>query len=104
MDRWRGDMPTPRKHDLLHELQNTKPHDRSIEMTPSTLVAGRPSIPKSLKPGSEEKRIYKLLCRQLLERRALTEADRYLLELAATIWARRSRAKEKLLAEGEVAI
>jgi P27 family predicted phage terminase small subunit len=97
-------MPQPRKHDKLHDLQGTRPHDRNPEMTPSTLVAGRPSIPKSLKAGSEARRIYKLLCRQLLERRALTEADRYLLELAATIWARRSRAQEKLLAEGEVVI
>ena len=95
-------MPTPRKHEDLHVLQGTKPHDRNPELTPGTLLAGRPRIPKTLRPGSEARRIYKLLCRQLLDRRALTEADNYLLELAATIWARRSRAQEKLLEEGEV--
>jgi P27 family predicted phage terminase small subunit len=93
-------MPTPRKHDNLHVLQGTHPHDRNPEMTPSTLVAGRPKFPKSL--SGQAKRVFKRLCKQLADRRALTEADEYLLTLAATIWDRRARAQERLLSQGEV--
>ncbi len=93
-------MPTPRKHDKLHDLQGTKPHDRNPEMTPSTLVAGRPRLPRSTTP--EAKSLFKRLCKQLAERRALTQGDEYLLTLCATIWDRRNRAQEKLLVEGEI--
>jgi P27 family predicted phage terminase small subunit len=93
-------MPQPRKHDKLHVLQGTKPHDRNPEMTPGTLVAGRPKFPKSL--SGEAKRVFKQLCRQLAERRALTEGDGHLLILYATIWDRRARAQEKLIEQGEV--
>src|SRR5580700_4894716 len=93
-------MPTPRKSDKLHVLMGTKPHDRSPELTPNALIAGRPKFPKSL--SGEAKRVFKQLCRQLAERRALTEGDGHLVLLYATIWDRRARAQEKLLSEGEV--
>jgi len=92
----------PRKHDKLHDLQGTRPHDRNPEMTPSTLVAGRPRLPKGTTPAA--KSLYKRLCKQLAERRALTEADEYLLTLAVTVWDRWQRAQKKLLEEGEVVI
>jgi P27 family predicted phage terminase small subunit len=92
-------MPTPRKANDVHRLQGTIPHDRAPE-TPSTLVASRPRYPKNLTP--EAKRVFKQLCRQLADRKTLTEGDEHLLTLYVTIWDRRARAQEKLLAEGEV--
>jgi P27 family predicted phage terminase small subunit len=93
-------MPTPRKHEKLHELQGTKPHDRVLEQTPSTLPAGRPKFPREL--DREAKRIFKSLCATLAERRALTSGEAYLLTLAAQIWLRRARAQAKLLEQGEI--
>jgi P27 family predicted phage terminase small subunit len=94
-------MSTPRKSDKLHVLMGTKPHDRTPEIT-STLTAGRPKFPKSL--SGDAKRVFKQLCRQLAERRALTEGDGHLLSLYATIWDRRARAQERLLVEGEIRV
>src|ERR1700730_16836515 len=92
-------MPMPRKSDDLHLLHSTKPHNRTPE-TPSMLVAGRPRYPRNL--TKEARRVYKHLCRQLEERHVLTEGDEHLLSLFATVWDRRERAQEKLLAEGEI--
>lgn len=92
-------MPTPRKADDLHALHSSRPHDRT-PVTPSMLVAGRPRFPKGL--SAEARRVFKLLVRQLEARRALTEGDGFLLQLAAELWDRRARAQAKLLEEGEV--
>lgn len=91
-------MPAPRKSEQHHWLSSTKPHDRAI--TPPGLVAGRPKCPKSLTP--EARRIFKLLCKQLEERRALTAGDGHLLALYAELFDRRQRAHAKLLVEGEI--
>jgi P27 family predicted phage terminase small subunit len=91
-------MPTPRKHQALHELQGTK-SQAVLEQTPSTLQAGRPRFPREL--DREAKRIFKDLCRTLAARRALTPGEAYLLTLASQIWLRRARAQAKLLEQGE---
>jgi len=93
-------MPMPRKSDADHALHGSKPHDRGI--TPTTLVAGRPRVPKGI--SADAKRVFKLLCKQLEARRALTEGDGFLLQLAAELWDRRARAQAKLLEEGEVCL
>jgi P27 family predicted phage terminase small subunit len=92
-------MPMPRKSDEARKLHSTTPHDRKIE-TPSALVASRPRYPKHITPAC--KKVFKELVSLLLERRALTSGDKYLLELYAAIWDRRARAQAKLLEEGEV--
>lgn len=92
-------MPTPRKSLERHELDGTKPH-YEVTPKPDQLVAGRPRFPKGITPDA--KSLYKRLCKQLAERRALTEADEYLLTLAVSIWDRRARAQAKLLEEGEI--
>ncbi len=95
-------MPRPRKHESLHDLQGTKPHDRVLEQTPSTLQAGRPRFPRELTP--EARRIFKDLCKTLAQRRALTPGEAYLLTLASQIWMRRARAQAKLLEQGETCL
>ena len=92
-------MPMPRKDDALHKLHSTTPHDRTPDK-PSALVASRPRYPKDITPAC--KRVFKELVSLLIERRALTSGDKYLLELYAAIWDRRARAQAKLLEEGEV--
>ena len=94
-------MPTPRKADELHALHGSRPHDRT-PVTSSLLVAGRPDYPKGLTPAA--RRVFKTLCKQLEERRALTPGDGHLLQLYAEIFDRRQRAQAKLLAQGEVCI
>jgi len=88
-----------RKAEVLHKLHSTRIHDRAE--TPPGLVAGRPKCPKLTR---EARRIFKLLCRQLEDRRALTAGDGHLLALYATLWDRHERAQAKLLAEGEICI
>lgn len=92
-------MPARRKSENLHQLHGSRPHDRAAEAA-EALVAGRPGYPKNL--TREAKRIFKMLCRQLENRRALTEGDGHLIQLYAEIFDRRQRAQAKLLAEGEV--
>jgi len=92
-------MPMPRKDDALHKLHSTTPHDRTTDK-PSPLVASRPKYPKDITPAA--RRVFKDLVKLLLERRALTSGDQYLLELYVAIWDRRARAQAKLLEEGEV--
>lgn len=92
-------MPMPRKADELHKLHGSRPHDRT-PVTPSMLVAGRPPYPKGL--TKEARRVFKTLCRQLEERRALTEGDGHLLQLYAIIWDRWSNAQDHLLLQGAV--
>ncbi len=92
-------MPMPRKDDTLHKLHSTTPHDRTPDK-PSALLASRPKYPKDVTPAA--RKVFKDLVKLLLERRALTSGDKYLLELYAAIWDRRSRAQAKLLDEGEV--
>ncbi|HKW34436.1 MAG TPA: P27 family phage terminase small subunit [Candidatus Acidoferrum sp.] len=91
-------MPAARKSDALHEVGGTTPHDRTP--TDSHLVSGRPRCPKHLSPAA--RKTFKLFCRQLEARRALTEGDGFLLQLAAELWDRRARAQAKLLEEGEI--
>jgi P27 family predicted phage terminase small subunit len=92
-------MPMPRKDLATHALHGTTPHDRTPDK-PSALVASRPKYPKNLTSGA--RRVFKDLVKLLLERRALTAGDQYLLELYVGIWERRARAQAKLLEEGEV--
>jgi phage terminase small subunit len=90
-------MPQPRKADALHALHSTKPHDRT-PVTPSMLVGGRPKFFKVM----TEKRVFKMLCAMLEERRTLTEGDGFLLHLASEIWCRRARAQANLIKQGEI--
>lgn len=92
-------MPTPRKSVEQHALDGTKPHYQ-VTPRPDQLVAGRPRFPKGI--TREARILFKRLCKQLTDRRALTEADEHLLALAVSIWDRRERAQAKLLEEGEI--
>ena len=94
-------MPTPRKSLEEHELTGTKPH-YEVTTTNARLTAGQPKFPRGT--TREAKALFKRLCKQLAERRALTPGDEHLLTLAATIWDRRQRAQAKLMVEGEIRI
>jgi|SRR5882762_5464622 len=91
-------MPRAAKSAALHELQGTVSEAKSL--TDSQVPPGRPRYPKNLSPDARAE--FKRLCALLEARRALTEGDGRLLEIAAQETVRYRRACAKLDAEGEV--
>lgn len=96
-------MGRPRLTDQERWLRGNLEADRdrtksAQERGEAVIAAGRPKFPQNLTP--EERRAFKMFCRLLEERRQLTEGDVYLLEVAATIYARWQEAKSKLTEQG----
>ena len=81
-----------------HKLKGTRPTRAADHGT--DIPAGRPKFPKGLTP--EAKGIFKLLCKQLAERRALTAGDMQILHLYAEQWLRWANARAKVVELGEV--
>ncbi len=81
-----------------HKLKGTRP-TRAAD-NGQDIPAGRPKFPKGLTP--EAKGIFKLLCRQLAERRALTAGDMQILHLYAEQWLRWGNARAKVVELGEI--
>src|SRR5262249_42344110 len=91
-------MPQPRKSQALHELHNTRPHDRATDISP--VPACPPRFPKDL--DKSLKPIFKRLCSLLLERRTLTAGDAELIRLYCFQWERHSKNAALLCEEGEL--
>jgi P27 family predicted phage terminase small subunit len=84
--------------EVLHNLRGTRPSraaDNGEDIQPA-----RPKFPRSLTP--EAKQIFKSLCQQLEERRALTAGDVQILHVFAEVHARWIHAREKIKELGEV--
>jgi P27 family predicted phage terminase small subunit len=91
-------MAYPRKTEKLHDLHGTKATP-VVNATLSPHAAGRPSW-RGL--SGEAKRVFKELCTQLEERKALTQGDRSLLMVYARVWDRWRIATSHVEAEGSV--
>lgn len=74
---------------------------RAKEHTP-TIDEGRPTCPGYL--DKESRQIFRKLCKQLEQRRALTRGDGELLTLYATTWRRWRKAMADVAQRGEVVI
>jgi len=81
-----------------HRLKGTRPTRQADHGT--DIAPGRPKFPSDLTPAA--KKIYKLLCRQLEERRACTAGDMQILHLYAEQWLRWVNARAKVVELGEV--
>jgi P27 family predicted phage terminase small subunit len=92
-------MPQPRKSQALHELHNTRSHDRAADI--SHVPAGRPRIPKEIRQVGLT-RDFKELCSLLQERRTLTTGDVELITAYCFIKDRKRRNLKLLLEEGEL--
>lgn len=88
----------PRKSEALHELNGTKPHDRTVDV--SHVPAGKPKFPKDLDKSLRP--VFKRLCKLLQERRVLTAGDADLLRLYCFAYERHERNVQLLREEGEV--
>jgi P27 family predicted phage terminase small subunit len=84
--------------DLEHKIKGTRP-TRAADHG-SDIAPGRPKFPKGLTP--EAKGIFKLLCRQLAERRALTAGDMQILHVFAEVHVRWANARAQVAELGEV--
>jgi P27 family predicted phage terminase small subunit len=84
--------------DADHKIKGTRP-TRAAD-NGQDIPAGRPKFPKGLTP--EAKVTFKLLCRQLAERRALTAGDMQILHLYAEQWLRWVNARAQVATLGEV--
>ena len=93
-------MPHPAKPLALHELMGTKSEAKSPG--DSNVPAGRPRYPRNLSAAARTE--FKRLCRLLEQRRALTDGDGVLLEIAAQETVRYRKACAKLDAEDEIKI
>jgi P27 family predicted phage terminase small subunit len=91
-------MAMPAKPAELHALHGTKPEAKSVQ---SPIVAGRPKYARNLPESLRG--LFREVCKQLQERRALTKADTHLISLYCICWDRHQRATKKLLEEGEIA-
>src|ERR1700678_2993666 len=91
-------MPTPLKSPMEHFVQGT--HAKPASTVESLIAGGRPKFPKGLPVGS--RRVFKMLCALLEERRALTKADAEPLRLYCILHDRHTRAVTALQNEGEV--
>lgn len=91
-------MPQPRKSEAEHALHGTISQAEVPDAPP--VESTKPRVPKHL--SSEAKAIFRDYMRKLAARRALTQADGPLLELAAQLTARYRRAMAKVDAEGEI--
>jgi P27 family predicted phage terminase small subunit len=86
--------------DAEHKLRGTRPTraaDHGADIAP-----GRPKFPANLTPAA--KKVYKLLVRQLEERRACTAGDMQILHLYAEQWLRWVTARAKVVELGEVVL
>jgi len=92
-------MPQPRKTDVLHKLHDTRPHDRTPDV--SSLPAGRPKIPADI-TALGLRRQFKTMCRLLQERHVLTNGDVELVRLFCIIQDRHIRNAALLREEGEL--
>jgi P27 family predicted phage terminase small subunit len=92
-------MPQPRKSDELHALHGSTPHNRASDM--SSVPAGRPKIPKDINKLGLRKP-FKAMCRQLQERRVLTNGDVNLIRLFCIIEDRHVRNTALITEEGEL--
>jgi P27 family predicted phage terminase small subunit len=91
-------MAMPRKSLAEHQLNGTRPnYDPNSDVK---LEGGRPKCPKGLSP--EARRQFKLLARQLQERRQITKADGAALTLYCQAFERHREATERLRGEGIV--
>jgi P27 family predicted phage terminase small subunit len=84
--------------DAEHKLKGTRP-TRALDHG-QDIAPGRPKFPANLTP--EAKKVYKLLCKQLEERRALTAGDMQILHLYAEQWLRWVNARAQVVALGEI--
>lgn len=85
---------SPQEH-WLKGTRATRAADHGTDIEP-----GRPKFPKSL--TSEARSVFKLLCKQLSERRALTAGDMQILHLYAELNVRWVKARGKVADLGEV--
>jgi len=90
-------MAMPAKSPELHKLHGTKPETKSIQ---SPIPAGRPKYARNLPENLRG--LFREVCKQLQERRALTAADGPLISLYCICWDRHQRATKKLIEEGEI--
>jgi P27 family predicted phage terminase small subunit len=86
--------------DLEHKLKGTRP--TRAEDHGADIPAARPKFPRSLTP--EAKAIFKLLVRQLEERRACTAGDMQILHLYAETHTQWVKARAKVEELGEVVL
>jgi P27 family predicted phage terminase small subunit len=94
-------MPQPEKSEAEHFLTGTKPQgNRYKGPAESYLPPSRPRYPKGL--DKDGRRIFKLLCKLLEERRALTAGDFEAIRLYAVLHKRHATATAHLEAEGEI--
>jgi P27 family predicted phage terminase small subunit len=91
-------MAANRKPTALHEIHGTRIHDRAADL--SSVPAGRPRIPRDVKPGL--RKIFKRLCSILQERRVLTAGDEELIRLYVFLFDRHERNVTALRDEGEI--
>jgi P27 family predicted phage terminase small subunit len=87
----------PRKPEVLHSLQGTRPHDR---VDVSHVQGGRPRFPKDLDKSLRP--VFKRIVRLLTDRRVITEGDADLVRLYCFSYERHQRQVALLRQEGEV--
>jgi P27 family predicted phage terminase small subunit len=92
-------MAMPAKPAELHKLHGTKAETKSVQ---SSIPASRPKYARNLPENLRG--LFREICKQLQERRAVTKADAHLISLYCICWDRHQRATKKLLEEGEICV
>ncbi len=86
------------KGEAYHELTGTP--NWATALPESNVPSGRPKKPKGV--SKDALKIFRMLCKMLAARRALTPGDGEILGLYCVLYDRHMRALEALAAEGEV--
>jgi P27 family predicted phage terminase small subunit len=93
-------MPQMKKSTARHLLEGTEPQGKQPAQPEYVVPAGRPKPPKGMEKAA--KRIFKLLAKQLAERRACTAGEAHLLALYAEKYVCWEKAKAMAAELGEV--